>query len=495
VSEIDTSDQRLSPEAPQRPLTWPPIVEQISALAPQPERLYLVGGVVRDALLGRSGHDLDLATPDDGLKVARHLANLLGGAYYPVDPIRQTGRIILPTPPTRLTIDVARFRRNEPQTSLAHGLFADLRSRDFTINAIAVRLDRSDEIIDPLGGQHDLLQHKLLRQCSPTSILDDPVRALRAVRLALAFGLHLPQPTRNAARAASKHLVNPDGTLRQPERARDELFKMLHGPRPAASFRLLHQLGLFAPIYPYQMPDSRRFDYQLAVTASLYRLLAVIGAQRDDNSAAQLTLGVAVMVLDRFRSALQEHLDQLVTDDRPLAALLLLGALSSGEANLPLWSDRLHLSNAEKRVLASLEASIHFKLASNPSIDKRWIHRYFRETGETGIDGVLLALAQYLADHPFQIDPETWGALLEDVAAPLLGAYFRSYNQVIAPPPLVDGNDLIEHLNLGPGPAIGLLLQTLLEEQAAGAITTKKQALRLAKRLAADRDQQAEKDA
>jgi hypothetical protein len=206
-----------------------------------------------------------------------------------------------------------------------------------------------------------------------------------------------------------------------------------------------------------------------------------------------LALGVVVMVLDRFRQALQEHLDHPVTDDRPRAALLLLGALSSAETNLPLWSEHLHLSNAEKRVLASLELSTRFDLVANPSIDRRWIHRYFRETGETGIDGVLLALAQYLADHPFQLDPEAWGALLEDVAAPLLGAYFRSYNQIIAPPPLVDGNDLIEHLNLEPGPAIGPLLQTLLEEQAAGAVTTRKQALRLAKRLAADLDQQAEK--
>jgi hypothetical protein len=194
------------------------------------------------------------------------------------------------------------------------------------------------------------------------------------------------------------------------------------------------------------------------------------------------------MTLDRFRSPLQEHLSQLVTDDRPLTALLLLGALSSGETDLPIWGEHLHLANAEKRILADLEQSLQFDLASGPPIDKRWIHRYFRETGETGIDGILLALARYLADHPFQVDPETWGALLEEMAAPLLTAYFRNYNQVIAPPPLVDGNDLIEELNLQAGPKLGTLLQTLLEEQAAGAITTRNQALRLAKRLAADLD-------
>ena len=189
------------------------------------------------------------------------------------------------------------------------------------------------------------------------------------------------------------------------------------------------------------------------------------------------------MVLDRFRSSLQEHLGQMVTDNRSLTALLLLGALSYGETNLALWADHLRLSNAEKRVLTSLEVSTHFDLGSRPPLDKRQIHRYFRETGETGIDGVLLALAEYRAARPFELDPEAWGDLLEEMASPLLAAYFRSYNQIVAPPPLVDGTDLIEHLNLTPGPEIGPVLRTLLEEQVVGAITTKKQALRLAKRL------------
>ena len=232
MSETHGSNQHLTPEAPQRPLTWPSIIEQIKAIAPHPERLYLVGGVVRDALLGRPGHDLDLATPDDGLQTARHLADRLGGAYYPT---RKTGRIVLPTPPDRLTIDVATFRGDGSPDDLSERLSADLRSRDFTINAMAVRLDRLDEIIDPLSGQLDVLSRKQLHPCRPTSIQADPVRALRAVRLALAFDLHLSATTRDAVRAASQLLTNPDGTLQQPERVRDELFKTLDGPRPAAA--------------------------------------------------------------------------------------------------------------------------------------------------------------------------------------------------------------------------------------------------------------------
>ncbi|HQA69756.1 MAG TPA: hypothetical protein PK801_15635, partial [Aggregatilineales bacterium] len=81
------------------------------------------------------------------------------------------------------------------------------------------------------------------------------------------------------------------------------------------------------------------------------------------------------------------------------------------------------------------------------------------------------------------IEPEEWGAVLEHVAAPLLEAFFWRHQEVVSPPPLVDGNDLIRLLELQPGPHLGQILRTLLEEQAAGTIRTREEALRLAARL------------
>lgn len=476
---------RLTPVPPRRPFEWPPFVERLVEVAPDPARLYLVGGIVRDALRGLPGQDFDLATPDDGLQVARHLADALGGAYYPVDAERRTGRVLLERPEGQIVIDVASLRGSQPDDDVERALLADLEGRDFTINAMAVRLDTLDLLIDPLGGQHDLFEDKLLRQCRPTSIREDPIRALRAVRLALQFNLHMTPDTSRAARETAPLLVDSDGRLLQPERARDELFKMLKGPRPAAALRLLHTLGLLEALVPFPLPDGETLEERFRVVERLAALFAIISPLRDDNTAAELILGVAVMVLDRYRRQLQEHLAREFAAGRSLTALLLLGAFTprgvlSGEA----WAEHLHLSKAESRTLSLLERTRHFELVAFPPVDERWMHRYYRATGEVGVDGVLLALAEYLAAHPIEIDPVEWGRLLEEVAAPLLDAFFRRHQHVVAPPPLVTGEDLIRELGLSPGPQIGQILKQLLEEQAAGTIRTKKQALRLAGRLA-----------
>jgi poly(A) polymerase len=463
----------LAPTPPRRPPIWPPLVEQLAGLAPNPARLYLVGGIVRDALRGTPGHDIDLVTPDDGLKTARHLANALDGAYYPVDPERRTGRVILSPGDDRPTvIDVANLRGDD--------LLADLVARDFTVNAMAARLDALDRIIDPLGGQRDLFDEKVLRQCSPTSIPDDPIRALRAVRLALQLGLRLDKATLAAARTAGSQLVDEGRHLRQPERARDELFKLLAGPHPAGGLRLLHTLDLLAPLCPFDLPPGDALAGRLAVVEQLHKLLAIISPARDDDTAAELILGVAVMVLDRYRAQLQEHLSRTYGDGRPRVALLLLGAFAPGELA---WKARLRLSNAEAGILAGLARSGAVDPLPVGWVDDRAIYRYYREAGEAGVDGVLLMLAGYLAARWPTVEPQEWGDLLEGVAAPLLDAFFRRHQQVVAPPPLVTGGDLMDHLGTGPGPHIGAIGERLLEEQAAGTIRTKKQALRLAQRL------------
>ncbi len=478
------STDLLRPFRPDRPPAWNEGLESIARAAPNPTWLYLVGGAVRDALLGYPAHDIDLATPDDGLMVARRIANALGGAYYPVDHERRTGRALVETAAGPLVIDVSSFR--------GASLLEDLRGRDFTVNALAARLDNPDHLIDPLGGYADLFTHKLLRQCSPTSIADDPIRALRAVRHAMQFGLRIEPDTRAAARAAAPLLASEDGRLHQPERARDELFKLLEKTRPAAALRLLSALGLLDVLLPPPLPRGPLLEHRIAVVEWLDRLLTIIGPGRDDNSAAGLILGVAVMTLDRCRAQLQEHLSCRFGDGRGLPGLLVLGALTPPDTALAgdLWGEHLRLSNMEARLLDNMLAA----RAANPlepaRIDARFMHRYYRATGEAGIDGLLLALAGHLADQGAHIDPTTWGEILEGAARPLLEAFFRHHQQIVTPPPLLTGDELMAALGIAPGPEVGRLLTLVLEAQAAGEIATKDEALRLAGRLRHDQQGQ-----
>ena len=466
------------PVDPRHPLLWPDLIELIRAASPEDIALMLVGGAVRDALLGRPIHDIDLVTPADGLHVAQTIANELQAAYYPLDEERRTGRVQWLHDGQALTIDIASIR--------GESLEEDLRNRDFTINAMASPLMHPSTLIDPLDGQGDLFDHKALRQCSDRSILDDPIRALRAVRMSVQFRLRMLPETRDAAKDAASFLSDDSRQLRQPERCRDELFKLLATPSPPSSVRVLQTLGLLDALVPYPASDSQTQAKILATVSRVSQLVSII-RPRDDNSASNLTLGVAVMILDRYRQHLQEHIGQQTAVGRDRSILLMLASLTPVESDAALWAKRLRLSNREQKILSKISATNAVEL--NPiGITDREIFLYFRTAGESGVEGLLLNLARYLAEADFALDPVTWGQLLENAAGPILEGYFRRYLEVISPPALISGDDLQDKLAIKPGKALGNILQRLLEEQAAGSITTKKEALRFAERLLSELD-------
>jgi tRNA nucleotidyltransferase/poly(A) polymerase len=125
-------------------------------------------------LLGRTIHDLDFALAGDAIRSGRRVADALGGAFYPLDTERGTGRVILTQADgARQVLDFARLRGPD--------LESDLRGRDFTINAIALDLHHPQQLIDPLNGANDLRAQQL-RACSLTSLSDDPLRGLRRAR-------------------------------------------------------------------------------------------------------------------------------------------------------------------------------------------------------------------------------------------------------------------------------------------------------------------------
>lgn len=466
---------------PRRPFHWPPLVEQLPQLVAYPSRHYLVGGIVRDALRGQPGYDLDLVTLDDGLQVARLLADRLGGAYYPVDPERHTGRVILNREGDQPTIiDIASLRGAD--------LLADLVGRDFTINAMVVPLADLEQIGDPLGGETDLLVHKVLRQCSPDSIASDPVRALRAVRQSIQFNLRIEKETLAAVRAHGIDIASSQGELQQPERVRDEFIKILAGPRPAGALRLVHNMGLWQAIVPFETATEDEPARQFALVERLHDLFTIISPQRDDNTAADLILGVAVMILDRHRHFLQDHLNQQFADGRPRCALSYLVALTPPDEPAISWADWLRLSRIERHALERIYTALQIDLPQHGRPGDVTLHRYYREVGEAGMDGLLLRVAYYLADHWPTPNAEEWGLWLDQVISPALDAFVRRYQEVVAPPPLITGDDLVSDLHLKPGPRIGQLLETVLEAQISGKVKTKKQALRLAERLAASEE-------
>jgi tRNA nucleotidyltransferase (CCA-adding enzyme) len=231
-----------------------PVLELLDEARAVADRLgveiYLVGGAVRDLLLERPCEDLDLVVEGNGVEVARLLAERLGGRCHPHPPF-MTAVVLLPDGGT---VDVASartefYRAPAALPDVATSLIRqDLYRRDFTINALAVVLSSGDfgALIDFFGGRRDLAQRQI-RVLHSLSFIDDPTRALRAVRYARRLDFSLARDTRHLVATAVTEGVFEK--LSGP-RVRKELELLLAEPHPPGALAALAGLGLLAAVEP-----------------------------------------------------------------------------------------------------------------------------------------------------------------------------------------------------------------------------------------------------
>ncbi len=485
----------------ENPLQFSPLLDQVRAVLPRGARLYLVGGAVRDALLSQPSHDLDFAVPGDALKLARRLADRLGAAYYPLDAERSTARVILtPEEGQRHNLDFAALRGPDLQ--------ADLRDRDFTVNAMAVEVRSPQALLDPLGGAADL-HAKTLRACSASSFRDDPVRVLRAIRLAAGLDLSITTETRAQMREAVSALPKVS-----PERICFELVRILAGPRPAASIRAADVLGALPHVLPELetlkgLAQTRphlhdAWEHTLSAVRGLERLLRVLTEDFDPEADANLFNALVSHRLGRYRQQIDEYLRSTLVMERPLRALLFLAALyhdigkpgssqqeeetgrirflkhEHGGARIVAERARqLHLSNKE---IAWLETVVKHHMRptwlahEKGGVSSRSVYRFFRDTGAAGVGIGLLSLADLLGTYGQTMPQERWERQL-DVVRSLLDAWWQKSADCVDPPALISGHDLIRTFDLDPSPLIGELLEAVREAQVVGQVGSRQEAL------------------
>ena len=488
------------------PFSYSPLIDRVRDALPEQE-IYLVGGAVRDILLKRGSPDLDFAVPAKGVSLARRVANSLDADFMVLDDVRDTGRVIVnESGGARIFLDFATYR--------GRNLEEDLRARDFTMNAIAFNL-QDQTLIDPLNGASDL-RNRLIRICSPTSLKDDPVRILRAVRQAAALGCRIQPETRQAMKEAADQLPGISA-----ERLRDELFKILGGPKPDASLRALEMLG----ILPHLLPELPRlkgvtqtaphiydvWEHTLKVLSYLEGILAALAPDYSADKTNDLFTGLLTLRIGRFREQYATHFAESLNTDRSVRAALFFAALYhdvgkpstksvgengrihfydheiKGAETASIRAEAFNLSNDEiGRIHKIILHHMRFHFFSGrmegqerePS--RRAIYRFFRDAGEAGVDLVLLGLADLRGTYGATLPQATWTSAL-DVARILLENYWEKREETVAPPRLVDGNDLMRELSLKPGRTIGQLLENIREGQATGKIATREDALEFAK--------------
>ena len=456
--------------------------------------LLLVGGAVRDWLLGKEAHDLDFAVRGNAKTLARAVADALGGAFYLMDAERNTARVIITRPgQAAFNLDFAVCRGDTWEE--------DLFGRDFSINAIALEM-QSGAMLDLTGGQADLAR-RVVRQVTPHAVTDDPVRALRAVRIALALDGTLDPATAQAAHEAASLLHRPS-----PERVRDELMKALALPNAARAVRWFDELGLLQAMIPEVAPlrdCTQSPPHQFAVLEHTFVVLDYVDVLIQNLRGFGNPGGLST-TLDARRVLLQQ-LDSPTTSERSRAAVFRLAVLlhdiakplkrSIGEdgrihftgheaAGAPMAAARaeaLRLSSIEVdqvRVTVQHHGEPN-QIARDAAPSPRVIHRFMRATGICAPEIALFCPADGYGKAGAASSAEDMQRR-HNIATRLIEQYYAQYSPAAAPRPLIDGKDVMT-LGVQQGPRIGQILNAVREAQMIGEISTRAEALALAQRL------------
>jgi tRNA nucleotidyltransferase/poly(A) polymerase len=442
---------------------------------------WVVGGALRELLSGGAAADLDLAVAGGALALGRRVADRLDASFVVLDEIRGAGRIV--PRGTGVTLDLVDLR--------AATLEGDLRARDFTVNALAAPLeelvrDGAATIVDATGGLDDL-RDRVVRPCGPAAIADDPVRALRGVRLSLRPGWRM-HPDAEAAIRAAAHLI----TRVAPERIRDELVGILGEPVAGAGLRALDRLGVLAIVLPESLPMRataqplpHHFDvweHSLRAVEGVDALLAELDALAPWGPGLRahlaLDLGGGLTRREALKlAALLHDVAKPETRAEVGGRIRFIGHDEVGARRTAGIAQRFRLSRHAAQVLERLVAE-HLRpmhLAQAGLITRRARFRFFRALGEEARELLLLALADAAAltgASPLVVWAGPGGHVVRDLMA---GA--DEDEAAAVAPALLRGEDVMAAFGVPPGPEVGRLLALAREAQALGLVTTREEAL------------------
>src|SRR5579859_2234979 len=497
--------------------------------AARQRQAYLVGGSLRNILLGEPCRDWDIVVAGEAHRLARQLADRLGGFYARLHD--KASRVIVKTEAGDITLDIASLH--------GQSLEEDLRARDFTINALASPLDEalSLHLIDPLQGEQDLRARRL-KAVQDGVFKADPLRMLRAIRLMARYKFSLDSETRA--------LIWRDAALLPavaPERIHDELYAILEQDGATAHLRLLDELGLLTMLIPELIPAKGMrqpyphywdvFEHSLETVGALELIaqaatttrfiasgplasgqLAALTLASDAHTDSPLADIAPPHLMPNTRTAAYiAHIQALVKEAEEqgifsrmeltaprmkIAALLhdigkpvtytiaedgSIRFYTHPQMGAPIAqhiTKRLSASTKDRR-LAQLVAAHHMRpgqLGQDGEVTPRAIRRYFVDLGPAGIAVALFSLADHLATLGPQPLTAAWERHLSVVSL-LLTRYIRERDSIL-PPRLLSPEELMRRLKLESGPLVGQLLEAIAEAQAEGTIHSKEEALWLA---------------
>ena len=407
---------------------WPFSLEYL----PQP--VYMVGGAVRDAILGRVREyvDLDFIIPADAVKVARKIAQRYQAGFVLLDAERQIARVVFP----HATVD---FAQQEGES-----LITDLHRRDFTINAIAYN-PHTQEIIDPLEGYKDL-ESGLLRMISPVNLQNDPLRLMRAYRQAAQLGFTIEPATQETIRSLAKSINQVAA-----ERVRVEIGYLLANSQGTFWLNLAWKDGVLTSFFKNATEES---FIKLTAVDQAYTLISENWQQLGEELANYVRETVKTSWLATAKLA-------CLVDSKPEIAEIELQELTYSRAEIRAVTTGLRLFSEIKAVKMPLRKQYFL----------------FREMGILFPAVLVLALANDLVSKG--IFEESMFITYE----PLIKRYLDKNDAVAHPIPLLNGKDVMMALDIPASSLVGELLMEVGVAQAEGKISTVEAAIEFARNL------------
>ena len=441
--------------------------------------IWLVGGAIRDILLENEILDRDLIVTDcEAKEFSLKAAEFLGGKFIPLDEENKIYRIVLKD--KRNYLDIT--------NPIENSLKKDILRRDLRVNSVAVNI-KTGEIYDPTGGLDDF-ENKVLNGIAETNFTDDPLRLLRIFRFHSVLGFEISQELMQITKKYAQLIEKP-----AKERVEYELMKLFGGKYTDSALLRMDECGILELIFPFikelkQVPPNAHHHLDLF--------------HHSIETVRQIEL-----LYSQSQSKVKEHLDKIDFGGFSRLAHLKLSAFMHDIGKFSTWFieqetgrhrfykhddvgakmapeilKNLMFSNKQIKYIQKMIKNHMYAtmIVCSPELTDKIMMRYVRKMEDDSIDAIIIGKADRLS----ALGPEITKEMVNEnitMLDKLLNFYIDSLETITPLPKLLDGNEIMEILNIKPSPQLGKILNELHEAQLNGDITTKHQAIEFIKSL------------
>ena len=441
--------------------------------------IYLVGGSVRDCLLGKDTYDRDLIVTDvDAGIFAQKVAEFFDAKFIPLDIENKIFRVVLPDKVNYLDIT----------NPIGNSMEKDISRRDLTINAIAVDI-RTCEILDFVGGIFDV-KNRIIRGIKDENFTDDALRILRVFRFYSLLGFEIDPHLLDVCKKNKNLIANP-----AKERVEYELMKLFSGKYAHEALLKMDECGLLEILFPFVKELKQ-------VPPNLHHHLDLFNHSIE-------TVKQVELLYEKSSSEVKKHMDKVDFGGFSRLAHLKIACFMHDIGKFSTWTieedtgrhrfikhddvgsklakpilKKMCFSNKQVEYISLIIKKHMYPTAvvSSPELTDKVMMRFVRKMGDDSIDNILIAQADRLSARGPEITDEIVNENIT-LLNKLLDFYLQAKENLKPLPKLLDGNEVMHILNLSPSPKLGRIMNELHEAQISGDITTKDDAISFIKTI------------